>query len=216
MHLYDVPVDRFQLSSYSLLNEGASFSRFFPSPMTNKGTGKNYGLELTMEKFFSHSYFMMLTASWYDSRYKGSDGIERNTSFNGHYAANFLGGKEFTFGEKKNTTWSTGFKLTQAGGQRYTPVDTTLSHLTGEIVEKDKERNTLQFRDYFRFDFRIGIKINAKKLTHALTFDLVNILNTKNILSLTYVFDPSQPASNPIKEQYQLGFLPLFSYKIDF
>ena len=36
------------------------------------------------------------------------------------------------------------------------------------------------------------------------------------ILSLTYVYNPTHPEINPIQEEYQLGFLPLFYYKIDF
>ena len=216
MHLYEVPVERYHESSYSMLNEGASFSRFFPPPLENKGTGTNYGMEFTFEKFFSQSYFVMFTSSLYESKYKGSDGIERNTSFNGKYAFNLLGGKEFSLGKKRNSILSPGFKLTQAGGQRYTPVDTAASHLAGEIVEMNSQRNTKKFNDYFRLDFRISFKINSKKLTHELAFDLVNVLNTKNVLSLSYVYDPTQPSLNPIRKEYQLGFLPLFYYKIDF
>src|SRR6185436_6413222 len=111
---------------------------------------------------------------------------------------------------------NTGFKITRAGGQRYTPVDTGSSYVTGEIIETDSLRNSLQFKDYFRLDLRIGVKINREKITHELAFDLVNLLDTKNILSLVYILDPAHPGVNPIKEEYQLGFLPLFYYKIDF
>ncbi|HLG36378.1 MAG TPA: hypothetical protein VI757_15985, partial [Bacteroidia bacterium] len=136
--------------------------------------------------------------------------------FNGQYAANLLGGKEFELGKSKNRVVSTGLKLTYAGGLRYTPVDTAASRTAGEIVEIDSLRNTKQFSDYFRLDFKLGVKINAKKVTHELAFDFVNLLNTKNILKLTYFYDPSHPQENPVKEIYQLGFLPLFYYKIDF
>jgi hypothetical protein len=215
MHLYDVPVSE-NKSSYTVLNEGAVFSRFFPPKLVNEGTGKNYGVEFTYEKFFSKTYFLLFTSSLYDSKYKGSDGIERNTSFNGNYAANLLGGKEFTIGKNKNSVLSTGLKVTYAGGLRYTPLDTSASRAAGEIVEVDLLRNTKQFRDYFRLDLKLGIKINAKKITHEIAFDLVNVLNTKNILKLTYFYDPSHPQEEPIKEIYQLGFLPLFYYKMDF
>jgi hypothetical protein len=46
--------------------------------------------------------------------------------------------------------------------------------------------------------------------------DLINILNTENILTLTYNPNPKNPAANPIGMDYQLGFLPIFYYKIDF
>ena len=187
-----------------------------PGYLVNKGCGRNYGLEFTFEKFFSNTYFLMFTASLYDSRYKGSDGIERNTTFNGHYALNALGEKEFSLSKNHHSMLTTGFKITRDGGQRYTPVDTAASRIAGEIVEIDSKRNTLQFKDYFRLDLKIGIKLNRKNITHEFAFDLVNVLNTKNILAMTYVYDPMHPNVDPVQKEYQLGLLPIFYYKIDF
>ena len=80
-------------SSFSLLNAGADF--VFPQvgSLVNNGVGANYGFELTLEKFFSKGYYGLLTASIFDSKYKGRDGIERNTAFNNGYVVNVLGGK---------------------------------------------------------------------------------------------------------------------------
>jgi hypothetical protein len=213
MHLYDVPVTVMK-SSYSILNEGATFSRFFPGELVNEGTGHNTGIEFTFEKFFSSNYYVLFTSSFFDSKYKGSDGIERNTCFSGKYAINLLAGKDYQLSE--HTSLTTGFKITWAGGKRYSPADTTASNLKGELVEVDSLRNSLQFKDYFRCDFKIGLKINSKHFTHEFAIDFVNVFGNKNILSLTYVYDPRHPEINPIKEEYQLGFLPLFYYKIDF
>lgn len=74
--------------------------------------------------------------------------------------------------------------------------------------------STLQFDDYFRADIRINYRINAKKVSHEIAVDLVNIFDTQNILTLN--FAPDHPSGNAIQEQYQLGFLPIFYYKIDF
>ena len=79
--LFNVPVEVLS-SSFSLLNQGSGFTRFFPDVLKNSGTGTNYGVELTMEKFFSKHYYVMGTASVYNSRYVGSDGVDRNTDFN--------------------------------------------------------------------------------------------------------------------------------------
>lgn len=51
--------------------------------LKNDGTGHNYGMELTVEKFFSNGYYGLFTGSIYQSKYTGSDGVERNTGFNG-------------------------------------------------------------------------------------------------------------------------------------
>lgn len=209
--LYNIPVTYIP-SSYSLLNEGSSFSRFFPDSLVNTGSGRNYGFEITMERFFSKTYFLLFTSSLYDSKYRASNGKVYNTDFNGRYSFNMLAGKEARFGKSKKNAFIPGAKITWAGGRRYTPVDTISSTQKGELVEQDSLRNTKQFRDYFRADIKLGLRLNARKVTHEIAIDLVNILNTKNILSVTYV----PGASNPLREEYQLGFLPLFYYKIDF
>ena len=97
-YLYDIPVEM-RPSSYSLVNSGSGFSRLFPDTLTNEGTGRNVGVELTVEKFFSGGYYFLLTGSVFDAKYKGSDGILRNTSFNGRYAFNSLFAREFKVGE---------------------------------------------------------------------------------------------------------------------
>lgn len=212
--LYQVPVDIYP-SAFSLLNQGSGFERFFPDTLVNKGSGTNAGLEFTVEKFFSRDFFFMITASVYDSKYKGSDGIERSTDFNGKFAVNGLLAKEYKVGKNKNSVLTTGTKITYAGGRRYTPADTLASAAASEIVGIDSLRNTKQFKNYFRWDVKIGLRVNKKKITHELGLDLVNVLSTKNVLSLTYVPNPKDP-TDVVRENYQLGFLPLFYYKIDF
>ena len=212
-NLSNIPVD-IHPTSFSLINQGASFSRFFPDSLINKGTAYNYGLELTLEKTFSNSYYFLITGSLYQSRYKGSDGIERNTDFNGLYAVNLLIGKEFKLGEK--LVFISGIKVTLAGGKYYTPADQAASKLAGELVEIDSLRNTSRTPDYFRFDLKLGIKRNGKKLTHELAIDLLNVFQTKNVLGLIYAPDPKNPNAYPVHKEYQLGFLPLFYYKVYF
>jgi hypothetical protein len=53
-------------------------------------------------------------------------------------------------------------------------------------------------------------------MTHEIGLDLVNILNTQNLLSLTYAPNLKDPSAAPFAEKQQLGFLPIFYYKIDF
>ncbi len=212
-HLDHVPIE-IRSSAFSLLNQGVGFSRFFPDSLVNKGTGDNYGLELTLEKFFSKSFFFMLTGSLFNSTYTGSDGVLRNTDFNGNYAVNLLAGKEIKIREKQ--TLSLGMKITMAGGHRVTPIDTAASRLSSDVQYVDSKTNSLQLKDYFRLDAKINWKLNTRKYTHEIGLDLVNILNTKNVLAQTYVRNGINGSSGTVIDTYQLGFLPLFYYKIDF
>ncbi len=208
--VYNVPVDTFA-SNFYVLNEGSGFDRFWPGELVNKGTGENYGVEMTLEKFFNKGYFFMVTGSLYNATFRGSAGKTLNSDFNGNYVLNALGTKEFKWGEKNNSSFGLGGKVTFAGGRRYTPIDTIASRVMGETVYVDSERNLFQFRDYFRADIKLNYKINASKITHEIGVDLVNVFDIKNVLRQRYIID-----SNEVVEEYQLGFLPAFYYKIDF
>ena len=98
-YLYNVPIEVRPGSSFSGLNQGSNYSRTFPDSLINAGTGYNYGLELTLEKNFSHGYYVMFTASLFDSKAAGNDGVYRNTDYNTHYAFNILGGYEKEAGQ---------------------------------------------------------------------------------------------------------------------
>ncbi|MDG1914183.1 MAG: carboxypeptidase-like regulatory domain-containing protein [Crocinitomix sp.] len=209
--LYNVPVES-DPSSFSLLNQGSGFARFFPDTLENTGTGTNMGVELTIQKYFDNSFFFMTTASLYNSQYVGSDGVQRSTNFNGNYIFNGLAGKEFKIGKQKKNTFAIGVKVTYAGGMRYGNVNLTMTDSLKEIIYFDEGYNDKRFRDYFRFDTKVNYTYNAKKVTHEFGLDLVNLLNTQNILALTYT--PNSPSLTA--ERYQLGFLPVFYYKIDF
>jgi hypothetical protein len=212
-YIYNIPVE-INPSSFSLINMGSGFARFFPDSLKNTGTGYNYGLELTVQKYFDQSFFFMYSGTLYDSKYKGSDGVLRNSSFNGHYISNLLAGKEFKISDKQMV--SLGLKITYAGGKRYGYVDLAKSKALQEVIFKDSAFNERQFNDYFRMDFKINWKLNTQKATHEIGLDLLNIFNTKNLLGLAYAPNLADPSAEPFALKQQLGFLPLFYYKIDF
>lgn len=217
-HLYQVPVT-VAPSSFSIINMGSGFARLFPDSLENTGTGMNYGIELTVQKYFNKSFFFLFSGTLYDSKYRGSDNQLRNTSYNGSYVVNFLAGKEFNVG--KNNVIGLGLKTTRAGGKRYGYVNVEATEALKEIIFKDSLFNERQFADYFRIDLKISWRLNAKKTAHEIGLDLVNILNTSNLLGLAYApsLDPSvlnSPGYEPTTERKQLGFLPVFYYKIDF
>ena len=222
-YLFDIPVADLgsawgrDNTSFSAINAGGGFSRLFPDTLVNEGTGRNYGVELTVARAFRDGWFCLLTASVFDAKYKGADAVLRNTDFNGRYAWNALASKEWNLG----TAWKlvTGVKATMVGGRWYGPVDEEASTLQRELIFDDAGRNTLQFDDYFRLDLKTNLTWNRPETTHELGIDFVNILNTQNILKLTYAPDENaatDPEYSPIREEYQLGFLPIFFYRIDF
>ncbi len=210
-YLYNVPVNTFS-SSYSMLNTGAGFKTDLEDSLANNGTGTNYGIELTIEKFFSHGYYGLFTSSIYSSKYKGSDGIERNTAFNGKYVFNILGGKEWNVGSEKRNKISADIKCTNAGGRAYTPIDLEASAAVGrEQLSTDAYSDF--YANYFRLDFKLGYTYNSrtKKLSQSFSIDLQNITDNNNVFSQSY-----DARSQSISTTYQLGFFPNVIYKIQF
>ncbi|WP_373564720.1 hypothetical protein [Sphingobacterium sp. E70] len=131
--------------------------------LVNKGTGRNYGVELTVEKSLSKGYYFMATTSVFDSKFKALNGKEYNTTFNTRYVGNLLLGKEWTVGKNKNNLFGMNAKLIYAGGRKYSPVleDESL-RLDEEIIDQSRI-NTLTADPYIRLDFSSTYRINRKR-----------------------------------------------------
>jgi hypothetical protein len=209
--IYNVPINTFS-SSYSMLNTGSTFKSDLEDSLTNSGTGENYGIELTIEKFFSEGYYALFTSSIYSSKYKGSDGIERNTAFNGRYIFNLLAGKEWKVGKEKRNKISSDIKFTNAGGRAYTPIDINASN---ELGREQLSANSYSsyYENYYRIDVKAGYTFNSakRKLSHTFSLDLQNITNHKNVFSQSY-----NDKDQSINTTYQLGFFPNVVYKFQF
>jgi hypothetical protein len=207
--LYDVPVEGYaENSSYSIINET---NGFIITKLLNEGTGTNYGIELSLDKFFSNNYYFLVTGSLFDSKYKGSDGIERNSRFNNNYIANMVVGKEFIVGKKKNSAIDINIRGTYAGGQRYTPIDIEQSIAQEQEVRIDNEAFSKQRPEFMRFDFKVSYRRNKKKTTRVWELDIENVTNTLNITGDYWDYKKEQ-----VVEYTQLGLLPNISYRIEF
>jgi hypothetical protein len=195
-----------------MVNAGSGFGRLWPDTLENTGTGRNYGLELTAEHFFTKGFYGLVTASLFDAKYRGSDNVERNTTFNGQYALNFILAKEWRLAGKRALQLSG--KFTTVGGRWFGPVDFDRSLENLEINFISETFNTEKYRAYYRTDVKFLYKWNFANTSHELGIDMANVLNNRNILTLTFV--PDHPSGNPVQEEYQLGLLPIFFYRIDF
>ncbi len=209
--IYNVPVTRFS-GSYSMLNTGSTFKTDLQDSLINKGTGKNKGIELTIEKFFSKGYYGLFTSSLYSSKYTASDGVERNTAFNGRYVFNVLAGKEWKIGADKRNKFSLDFKFTNAGGRAYTPIDLTASNALGR-EQLSMNAYSAYYDSYYRMDLKAGYTLNSskRKLSQTISLDLQNITSHKNVFSQSY-----DDRRQDINTTYQLGFFPNVVYKIQF
>lgn len=227
-NLTRIPVET-DPTSWSMVNQGLDFKLAFPGRLSNKGTGQNYGVEITLERTFNKGYYYHLNLSLYDSKYTGGDGVRRDTDYNGRYMANALGGREFRFGQRH--TLDISLRSTIAGGRRYTPIDLEASRIAEETVLIDSLAYTQRHPGYFRTDLKFTWRLNTPRVAHEFGLDLQNIiplrlgevddefldgcyhfpLSTRNILATAY-----DPVSGSVRSEYQLEFLPIFYYRVHF
>lgn len=210
--VFNAPIERTP-SGFSILNSGADFTFPEKSGLVNNGTGSNQGVELTIEKFFSKGYYLLTTASLFDSKYKGSDGIERNSTFNNNGVLNILAGKEFKMGSSGRNVFTVDVKMAYSGGRYYTPVDLVASERTGTEKLDETRYNTEKFPNYFRLDTRFGFRLNSgkRRLSQTIYLDLQNVTNRDNVFIRRYSEVHKQVAT-----VYQIGFFPDIMYKIQF
>lgn len=213
-YLYDVPVwgqdtttNPF-LQSFSSLN---SFDGFTPEKLSNRGTGSNYGIEFTLEKFFTNQYYLMATASLYESRYKGIDGVERDTRFNGNFIYNVMGGREIKVGKGGNNLLSLNGRAIFAGGKREAPILLQESRDLGYTVYNWNRNFEQRLSNYMRFDIGISYRKNKERSSSIWALNIQNVLGRSNEYGRYY-----SSFSDTIISGSQVGIFPNLSYRVEF
>ncbi len=206
-YLFKVPV--IPNSYYSLIN--LENEMYFNDSLVNKGSGKNYGIDITYEKFFSKGIYYLLTASLFDSKYTGGDNIERNTRFNKNYVINILGGKEWAVGKEKNNLFSFNLKLCAMGGDKTTPINEEQSYLLKTIVEDTTKAFSKNKSDAQVISISIVYRKNKLKHSSVFEFSFINLLGYKELTR--YYFDKTQ---NKILKDINQLVIPNLSYRIEF
>jgi hypothetical protein len=213
--LYNLPVENNDTSYYATINEGYEY-RYVA--LVNKGTGKNYGLEITVERFFDNNYYYMINGSLFNSTYKTLEGVERNTQYNGNYLFNFLCGKEFKhLGKKQNKTLALNAKIFFGGGKKYIPL---LRDAQGNVAVDPANNKYWDYKkaydksidNAFALNFSVSYKINKPNSTHEIFLDLINL--TDNRAKMAEYYDESKPGK--VGYLTQFGFFPNLMYKVYF
>jgi hypothetical protein len=212
--LYQVPIRPGRNQYFSLLNQA---SGFVGDSLVSQGTGRNYGLELTVEKFFSNNYYFLLANSLYDSKYFALDGQARNTRYNGNFVVSLLGGKEFSKlrtnrrQQPVERVWGLNLRLVWSGGFRYTPIDLARSRRDNAERRFEEQAFQAQLPHYFRLDLRASLKKNRPGYTRTLSLDFQNLTNRRNVARQYY-----DPGSRGIATEYQLSIVPVLAYRVEF
>jgi hypothetical protein len=208
--LYNIPIEDSNSSSYSLINQVEGFT---DRKLVNSGTGRNTGIELTLERYFADRYYFLLTSSIFDSKYTAGDNIERNTMFNGQYIGNVLIGKEFQLNsrKKKNKVIVINAKISSLGARRYTPINLEESVSRDETVYFENEAFSKKGDNVFILNFAVTYRIDNKKVSQEVKLDIQNATN--NAAKIGYYYNGD---TDKVESFDQLPMLPVLSYTIHF
>lgn len=207
-YLFDIPIEK-ERSHYSVINYGADFYEITKGDLVNEGKGRNWGLEMTAEKYFSDHYYFLITASLFNSEYLASDRIWRNTVYNSNFLLNALGGYEFELPKQQTVTING--NIVYAGGLRKIPIDLekskTETHTIYDYENAYKDKNP----DFFKANIKLLYRVNLRKMSYEAAFELTNITNRKNIWRESY-----DAETQTIKTDYQMGIMPGGMFRLYF
>jgi membrane protease YdiL (CAAX protease family) len=185
---------------------------FFDDILVSEGKGRNRGIDLTLEKFLSDGYYYMLSASVFDSKYTGTDGIERNTRFNRNYVLNIMAGKEWQV--RQNNIFSANLRINYLGGNRIEPIDMEASLQQQDVVygeTNDSVAFSEKHDDLPVVSLTLSYRKNKAKYSSVWSLQILNVTGSKE-----YSKDFYNLKTLTVDAQYDALLIPNLSYRIEF
>ncbi|MDH5598109.1 MAG: hypothetical protein OEY34_03235, partial [Cyclobacteriaceae bacterium] len=206
---FNAPINEVNGYTYSLLNYLEEES--IPL-LSNDGTGKNYGLELNVEKGLSNSSYFLVGGSLYSASFAGQDNIDQKGRFDGGYTLNTTWGREtdWSKGDKKRTL-NYSARFLYLGGFNDYPVNEFLSAKAGTTIFDQAAGFSQPLEDYYRLDFSISIRKQKENYTRILALDMQNMLSREN---QSYFYYDNRMGE--VIDKRQLGIMPILVYRVEF
>ncbi len=209
-YLFQVPVSVYESSTYWYYNMRDNYGT---NEMVDKGTGMNYGVDLTFEKFFGKGFFAIVTGSIFRSVFSTRDNNYRSSRLDNFFSTSIMATKEFTFNKGKGGVLQIGLKSFLRGALHYETVDQQASENAGYFIADQSRAYDAQFAwPYFRMDGRIAYRKDAKKISWTIAVDIQNATNNKmNYRSYQY-----NRNTKGLEPDANSGLTPVLSFQLDF
>jgi hypothetical protein len=202
-----VPVENNTSSVYWMLNEKEEFPE---KPIVSEGKGLNYGLDMSVEKFFSNSYYLLLHGSVFKASYAPLNGQYYNSRFNTSFTSGLSVGKEFAL--RKSSVLQAGIRMLVNGGFRYSPLDPVRSAAEKQYVPLAGKEWTAQVKPYRRVDARVAWRFNKRHTAGTVSVDIQNLTNYPNLSGVAY-----NAVTNSLNfSAHPAGFVPVLGAQVDF
>jgi len=209
-YLFNIPVAKSISNSFSAINILEEIPDF---ELANNGIGENKGLELSFRRFMEKDFYGLSNFTIYQATYQGSDGITRDSRYNGRFTFNVTAGKEWRKRKRTDLERVMGLNIrgVLTGGFRATPINIPLSAREGKTYFFEERAFEEQLPGYFRTDLRWYVKRNKPGKVSTFAIDIQNLTNHQNI-----AFSYYDPRKSQVVNKYQLGIIPLLSWRLEF
>ena len=208
--LFDVPVE--QGTTYSILNH----RKFFQDrALVNEGAGRNYGVDLTLERYLKDGLYGMITATLFKSEYRDAQGQWHHSRHDRRYITNIVGGKEWMIGKARKNVFGINGRLTMMGGDRYTPIP---EGITFEKVMKRPDKSipedegmdpfTKQKGMNIGYAFSVKYTINKRHTSHHF---ILEYLQMKTFQGQTFDL-----RTHEIVDKFTSLTFPNIAYRVEF
>jgi hypothetical protein len=208
--LWKIPIERTP-SNFSVVNLGATYFNGTQEKdsLINKGHGKNYGVEMTLERYLNQNWYFFLTSSLFESLYFASDRVWRNSVFSTRFVNNALLGFEFPISKRSSLDFN--LRLVWSGGLRQKFINKEASIAAGIIIYDEDKIYSEQAKDYMKLDYKMTLRHNMRKATVEFAIDIANLTDQRNIFSQSF-----NPKTGHDTFTYQQGFLPTALLRVTF
>ncbi len=181
--------------------------------LVSNGQAQHAGIELSAERYLSGGWFLLANTTILQARYRGADGIWRQSRWNTGHIANLTAGKEWTLDNwpERLRTFGVNGRITWVGGQRAAPIDSLSSAATQTTQYDYSNGYSIRLPDFLRLDLRVYWRRNmGQRRNSLLAFDLQNATLRENIAY--YYYDPLLAR---VATKKQLSLVPNVSWRLE-
>lgn len=189
-----------------LLDEVSGTNKTFTAlpDVTNAGSARTYGAELSYGKTLDDDWMMNIGVSYFRSEYYGAAERRISRSFNNRV----IGIAQVMWIPANDLTVSS--RLSVTGGRPYVPIDAAASAVAGTEVLNRPLTNTVQLPTYVSLSIRADKRWYYQSSTLTAYLSIMNVLNNQNVKG--YVWNAQ---TNSIQPNYMWGIIPVFGVEFD-
>jgi hypothetical protein len=189
-------------SWYSRIPTAENFSAFnyinesHPSLNSSEGKARTYGWEISLARR-AGTFQARASTAWFRSQYSFGEHYQRSR-FDNQFNLVLIGGKEWKV-NRPGRTFDLNIRALARDGF-FEPTDNSA----------DLSR-AVQIPFYARLDLKLAYIVRSVRLVHVWALDVQNLTSRDNVAG--YYFDP---VTQQVETRYQLGIVPVLSYRVCF